>query len=211
MRVRIFFGVGFVLLFLLGLVIGSVVQDHRNTVSYFVSIPKGAKVTAYKDVGGDGPYQYDSSKPLLSLSSSQKITTKTGVYDFVISDSSSYATNVVQTTVNKATASVAVNPDLSDKSLNSLLSINSSQITASLFSSVRSLSSYYSVDKIALYQHGDWAGVTLKPLSPRYDPIRFVLHKDRNGWRVINTPSILVIGSANKTIPPDVVSSVNSM
>lgn len=195
----------------IGLGIGAFVHHQRSIASFAVDIPTGATVKIFRDQGGDAPFQYDPSKPLFTLHSDETVKTKVGVYDFVITGGASdYATTVSKTIVNKATSRVTINPTLSQAKLQSELSTEKPLILAALGAKFGDLGTYYTVSKVALYEHGDWAGVVLHPTFPQYDPARVVLTKKDGAWTVVNDPAIYVIGSLNKNIPSAVVSAINA-
>ncbi|HEX5744316.1 MAG TPA: hypothetical protein VFX84_02600 [Candidatus Saccharimonadales bacterium] len=194
-----------------GLWLGSYVQDKRSMASFKVDIPDGTTVKVFRDLGGDGPFRYDPSKPLFTLTSDRRLITKSGVYDFVIEPGKDYQVNVVRKTVNTSVRSVAINPAFSQSKLATELAAEKGGILGALFTRLGKAPIYYAVDKLALFEQGEWAGVTLKPKSAKFDPARFVLNKKGGSWRVVNEPSILVIGSLNKSVPPGVVASVNSL
>ena len=211
MRRYIAVAVCFLILLVIGMAFGSFVHHRRSLVSFMVDIPAGSTVKIYADQGGDAPFQYDPAKPLFTLASDQTIKTKVGVYDFVIQNTDDYQTNVEKATVNKATTVVAVDPDFSTAKLEKELVKERPAILGALSAKFSNIDQYYTVTKVQIYNHGEWAGVILTPKSASYDPVRFVLHKNKGVWTVVNDPSILVIGSLYKNIPQNVVSSVNSL
>lgn len=192
-----------------GLGLGAFAHHKRSQVSFGVKIPAGSVVKVYADKGGDGPFQYDPSKPLFSLNTSGKIKTKVGVYDFVIDNGSDYKTSVRKVTVNKATDSVSIEPDLSEARLASELAKDRGAIIAAVHERFAGLDAYYGVSDVGLYKHGEWAGAVLTPRGD-YDPVRLVLEGRGSNWKVVNEPSVFVLGSLYKNVPADVVSSINS-
>lgn len=194
-----------------GLWLGAYVQDKRSTVSFKVNIPDGTTVKVFKDLGGDAPFHYDPSKPLFALKTDQRLITKVGVYDFVVEPGEDYRVNVVKKIINEAVGSVTIDPAFSQSKLDAGLAAERGKILSGLFARFAKAPAYYTVDKIALFEHGEWAGVVLKPKSENFDPVRFVLNKRGGSWNVVNEPSILVIGSLNRSVPSGVVASVNSL
>lgn len=193
-----------------GMAFGSYVHHRRSLMTFKISIPSGSEVKIYADLGGDAPFQYNPAKPLFTVRSGQTITTKVGVYDFVIENATDYQSNIKKITVNKATTQVSINPDYSTTKLNTMLVQQKGPIVAALNAKFPTLTQYYSVDKVELYKQGEWAGVLLKPLSSTYDPVRLILNETGGKWAVVNQPAIMVLGSLYKNIPPDVASSVNA-
>jgi hypothetical protein len=194
-----------------GMWLGSYVHHKRSIASFAVDIPDGTTVKIYKDKGGDAPFQYDPSKPLSTLTSDRKVSLKIGIYDFVVTPGNDYAVNVVKETVNRSVKSVRIDPDLSQTKLESMLAGEKGAIAEAVNTRFSKAPLYYSVDKTALYKHGEWAGVLLKPRSAEFDPVRLVLSNKSGSWKVVNEPSILFIGSLYPEVPPEVVSSVNSL
>lgn len=196
----------------LGCVVGIFVHQQKSKVSYQVDIPAGQTVKVYRDIGGDAPFQYDATKPPLdNLARSQSITTKPGVYDFVLSNSQDYSAPVVKVTVNEGTKRVSVRPSYSDAKLNALLVEERDGVIDALRRSYGAKADLYVFSVIKLFERGNWAGVTLTPKSSQYDPVRLIFHKQGGVWSVATAPSILVIGSYNPSVPQAVIDQVNAL
>lgn len=213
MKRMVIIGVVFVLvLSVVGVFLGRYVHNKRSLVTYSVTIPAGSVVTMFRDLGGDGPFSYDSTKPIKRLASSQKVTTKVGIYDFVIDNSSGkYADPTTQVIINSATSNVNINPALSDQELGKLSIDERPAIVSGFNKELSGFNKYYSIDKVVVFGSGEWAGVTMVPKSSQYDPARVVLSKTSGQWKVISKPAIMVVGSSNKSIPEKVVISTNKL
>jgi len=196
----------------LGVLLGTYVQNKRSLVTYSVTIPAGSVVTMYQDTGGDGPFNYDLKKPIKKLNNSQTMTIKHGIYNFVIDNSSGkFAEDITQVIVNSATSNVNIKPAASDEQLAKITVAERPAITASFNKELSGYTRYYSVDKVAVFGDGEWAGVTLQPNSNQYDPARIVASKVSGKWKVVSRPSILVVGSMYVNVPEDVVVSINKL
>jgi len=179
-----------------------------------MQVPQGIEVSIYKDLGGDGAYNYNQNRPLLvTVSSSQKVKLKTGIYDVVVSDPSNlYSNPVTKEIISYNTKTVTVHPSYNDQKLESLLPSVRPSILESLYKAYPHIPQNYTVINDHLYVLGDWYGSVLKPKNPSLDTLRIIMHKEGSAWKLaIKQPTISIGEPSNPTIPPDVIEKVDQL
>lgn len=199
---------------ILGVVGGLAVNYQHSFRKVDVSIDPGLNVTIYKDLGGDGAFNYNpNSKPIARLSASQTITIRDGTYDTVVSDPThEYENPVVKFVVAPGTDSVAVSPSYTSSKLATLLANEQPAITQALQAEYPDFSQNYGIADEQLYEQGNWYGAVLTPSAPTSDALRVILQKQGGSWGVVTDPPQISIGEPSfPNIPTDVIESVDQL
>jgi hypothetical protein len=192
---------------------GLVANYQRSFHNVAITIDPGLQVAVYKDLGGDGAYNYNAnSTPLASLNGDQTIKLRDGIYDAVVSDPNhQYENPVIKVVVTAGTNSATISPTYTTARLAALLASQQAAITQALDAKYPSLPSLYTVSG-QLYEHADWYGAVLEPNNPANDILRVILHKQGSTWAVVTDPPEISIGEpSNLSIPTDVIESVDQL
>ena len=197
-----------------GIVLG-VYQNHRHAYQHvLVQLPTNVKVSIYKDLGGDGAYNYNpNSKPIATLSTSKKVALKRGVYDFVADNPAQKYTNPVsRQTIDYSTSSVTLQLSYSDEILATILPEIKTDALNALYQNYPDIQQNYTISKEQLYMLGDWYGVVLQPNDSSLDTLRAILHKDNNHWQLVSGQPDLSIGEpSHPNIPPQIIEQVDQL
>jgi hypothetical protein len=199
---------------IIGVIGGLVVNYEHSFQKVTVTVDAGLHAQIYKDLGGDGAYNYKaSSTPVASLSSSQTIKLRDGTYDAVVSDPShEYENPVIKIVVTPGTNSASISPTYTTTKLAALLTNEQPAILQALNAKYPTLSGLYTVSNGQLYERGDWFGAELVPSNPSDDLLRVILHEEDGTWKVATDPPQISIGEPSNTdIPSDVIESVDQL
>jgi hypothetical protein len=189
-------------------------KNHQTSYNnVVVHLPKNVKASIYKDLGGDGPFNYDKNKPLIALQPSQSVKLKRGVYDVVINDPANQYTNpVIKKSVDYGTREISVELNYTDEKLNSLLPEVSSSAQAAIYAAHPSIKQGYIIAKEHLYGLGDWYGAELQPKDPAMDNLKVILRLDNSSWKMaIDDPTISIGQPSNPDIPFEVIKKVDQL
>jgi hypothetical protein len=194
------------------LAIGGILYSYFNSYQYLqINMQDGGAVAVYKSTGDD--FGYDAKAvPVATLSQSTNLKLKKGPYIVVSQAGSDYASFSKGSNLNNSPQTISVSVNFSQSKLTDLIKTEAPKITPIIHAKYPTLDSFYKIDSIKLYIHGDWAGVKLAPLDPAsFDIRRVILHKEKNAWTVVTDPPSIVIGApVYPNIPKDVISDVNN-
>lgn len=178
-----------------------------------VDLPKGVRVSVYKDLGGDGAANYDANDSVESLSASGTISIKTGSYIFAIeSQPNQYKNPFSRETIDQTTSKITIKPTYSDEKLSELLPEARSAALTALYAKYPLLKQNYTIAGDGIYELGNWYGVTLIPKNPTFDTVKMIMKLENGSWKpAIGHPMISVGQPSNPTIPLSVLQGVNSL
>ena len=207
------FGVFLALLLGCALGIARNVQHSYRTV--VLDVPTGVHGAVYKDLGGDGSYNYDANHPALhTFSGKTSLKLKIAEYDVVLNDpQKEYANPVTKIAVDSNTSRVSIAPAYTNDKLASLLPSVRNQALNSIYSSIALLQQNYTVSDEHLYGLGDWYGVVFTPNDPAiYDTVRMIAHKSSDGWKpAIDKPWISIGTPSHPGVPSSIIEAVDQL
>lgn len=199
---------------LAGIILAFYLNYKHSFNQVTVSGPVNGKVLVYKDLGGDGAFNYDASKPpLYTVSIGDTLTIKQGLYDFVLDNSEGkYTDNVTRSNITTNTKKVALTPTYTEKELRRLLSSEKSAIQAALTRKYPGITENYTITSEHLYMTGVWYGSVLKPATPNFDTLKVILHKTGGSWKLaIDQPMVSIGQPSNTSIPFAVIDAVDRL
>ena len=197
----------------LGVSAGLVVNYHSSFKQVYVKFGSSFQLNIYKDLGGDSTYNYNAQgRPLFTISSSQTVKLKKGVYDFLVNDPShQYENPVTKVVVSDKTSSVTIDPSFTNQKLASLLAIKLPSIQQALLSQYPALPSFYTITPGQLYERGDWYGAVLSPINSQTDKLRVIMERRNGNWIVVAKPQISISIPSNPSIPSNIIDGVDQL
>lgn len=118
-------------------------------------------------------------------------------------------------TVDDKDSTITINPAYSSEYLAKLLKKEKSAIEAAITKKYTSALSDYTLERGALYNHGEWFGGLLAPkvshTRDRRDPYRIVLHKKDDSWEVVRRPEYILTASRYQEVPVDILRKINEL
>jgi hypothetical protein len=213
---RMFILICLIIAIALGVAGGVVVNNKNSYKNVSVSLGQNLQVGIYKDLSkssNNSIYSYAGESPVLTISSSQTVKLKMGVYDFVVNDPThQYENPVTKTTVNNLTNSVSINPTYSSQKLATMLQAEQASIQQALIGYYPSLPLLYTISNDRLYGLGEWYGARLTPIDPDIDDsVVVIMQETNNKWSVAAAPQISIAIPSNPTIPSGVIDSVDQL
>jgi hypothetical protein len=177
-----------------------------------VDIPDGESVSVYKDLGGDGAYNYDpSSEPEFIIDSDQDINIKRGLYVYVIEDKKNVYEKPIERFYAEGKKSIKIDSDFNQNKLGELLTKERSKIRSTIVKKYPQFPELYKVSRENLFKKGDWYGAYVEARNSFYDDARIILNKQNGQWSVATDPPQIIIGEpSHKNIPIDVIREVNT-
>ncbi|HEY5152563.1 MAG TPA: hypothetical protein VII55_01170 [Candidatus Saccharimonadales bacterium] len=198
---------------MIGVTFGLIVNYRGSFKQVSVKLGANLRLSIYKDLGGDAPYNYNThGSPLFDLSTNGTVKLKKGVYDFVVNDPShQYENPITKVVVSDSTSSVTISPFFTDQKLRDLLGSERSTIQQTMLSQYPSLNSFYTIGTDQLYEYGNWYGAVLNPLDAQYDKLHIIMERQGGSWKVEAPPQISIGIPSNPFVPSDVVDSVDQL
>lgn len=197
-----------------GIAFGIYKNHQQKFQEVSIKLPRSVKISIYKDLGGDGPFNYDKDKtPLFILESSQKVELEKGIYDLVLDNpSNDYSNPVIKKMVDYGTTQIVVEPAYTDSKLASLLPAARPGALIGLYADYPLIRQNYTISKDALYGFGDWYGAVLQPKDPTQDVLKVMLHEVDNSWKMaVKNPDISIGKPANPGVPPGVLDQLDKL
>lgn len=173
----------------------------------FVLNPDVSEISIYKKEN------IDNKKDPKKISSSQTIKLQTGDY-VIIPSGFKISTDQIPVSITK-NVEININPNYSNKYLMSVLPGVENAILPILKEKYPETMNNYKITNGSLFLKGEWYGGLLENINSdhdsRKDVFRFVAYKENNVWKIINYPELILTKSVYKTVPIDILNSINSL
>lgn len=147
-------------------------------------------------------------KVIVDSSSKTSIRVKRGQYTVLFHGKDISDRVEVMVVTSSASVEVPKNLSLTTKKLANLLDEQTSDIEATLASTI-DLNAYRITYK-NLYLDGSWGGFVFTPVDKSKDTVAIILHKLDNQWGVAAGPDIVISMAGHSDIPKSVVTSTNN-
>jgi len=184
-------------------------------ISYLLSF-KDISFVINSDVSEISIYKKENinnKKDPKKISSSQTIKLQTGNY-VIVPSGFKISTDQIPVSITK-NVEININPNYSNKYLLSVLSGVENTILPILKEKYPETMNNYKITNGTLFIKGEWYGGLLENINSdhnsRKDMFRFVAYKENNVWKIINYPELILTKSVYKTVPMNILNSINSL